>query len=385
MPLRVSRDNALAFRAAAHNLSERRPVADLHEAVSRAPVRNAPPGTVPIALAARLDGVTKEMVETALLVDKTLVQVWSRRGSPHVIRREDIGVFTIGLLPDDEDSARHVLDPFTMTLDKKGISALDAFERVGREAPEALDGNEMTRGEFSHALSKRLPKDLTPWCERCGAYHVNENAFRYTGLRGDFCLTSGLDENVRFMRLDQWLGRKRPRVAKRTVRADAVRRYLAAYGPSTPEEFADWVGTTPGWARRAWRLVEHDLVEVNMDGGQGWVLEAAVPHLRKAEPMEGVRLLPAHDPYIAHPDRATLVPVREHQTELWRPQASPGALLVDGEVVGAWRMQKKGRVLNVPVRLFKRINKRVKASVNGEAQIVASLRDCATARLGFDR
>jgi hypothetical protein len=383
--LRVTRDDALAFRAAAHNLSVRRPVADLHEIVSRAPVRNAPPGTAHIALGARLEGVTKEIVETALLVDKTLIQVWSRRGTPHVILTRDMAVFTTGLLPDDDDSVRHVLEPFTATLDEKGISALEAFERVGREAYAALGGKEMSRGEFSAALSERLPKDLTPWCDGCGAYHVNENAFRYTGLRGDFCLISALDEKVRFMRLDKWLGRKKPRVAKRTARAEAVRRYLAAYGPSTSDEFADWVGTTPRWSERAWRLVDDDVVEVDVEGRRGWVLEADLPRLRAAATIEGVRLLPAHDPYIAHPDRTQLVPIREHQKELWRPQVNPGAVLVNGAVVGAWRMQKKGRVLAVPVRLFKSVGKRTKDAVEAEAQIVASLRSCTSARVGFVR
>jgi hypothetical protein len=385
VPLRVTRDHALAFRATAHYLSERRPVADLHEIVSRAPVRNAPPGTAPIALGARVDGLTKESVERALLIDKTLLQVWSRRGSPHVIRTRDVGVFTIGLLPDDEDSVRHVLEPFTETLDQKGIGALEAFERVSREAYAALDGNEMSRGEFSGALSKRLPKDLTPWCEGCGVYHVNENAFRYIGLRGDFCLTSALDEKVHFMRLDKWLGRQRPRIAKRTARAEAVRRYLAAYGPSTPEEFADWVGTTPAWAERAWRPVGHDLAEVDFDGRRAWVLESDVPHLRNAKATDGVRLLPAHDPYLTHPDRTTLVPVREHQKELWRAQVNSGAVLVNGAIVGAWRMQRKGRVLNIPVRPFGKIGKRTLAAVEAEAQIVASLRTCTTARLDLDR
>lgn len=58
-----------------------------------------------------------------------------------------------------------------------------------------------------------------------------------------------------------------------------------------------------------------------------------------AGPAAPVRLLPSGDPYwlLQGSDRALLVPNRDHQRKLWTPRVWPGALLINGEVVGTWR------------------------------------------------
>lgn len=34
-----------------------------------------------------------------------------------------------------------------------------------------------------------------------------------------------------------------------------LQRYLHSYGPSTPQHFARWLGTTPAWARAAFATI----------------------------------------------------------------------------------------------------------------------------------
>src|SRR5207245_737321 len=59
--------------------------------------------------------------------------------------------------------------------------------------------------------------------------------------------------------------------------------------------------------------------------------------------VDTVRLLPAGDPFLASADRGLLVPQPRFRSELWPKSVWPGALLVNGELVGTWRRQL-GRV-----------------------------------------
>ncbi len=46
----------------------------------------------------------------------------------------------------------------------------------------------------------------------------------------------------------------------------------------------------------------------------------------------GVRLLGGHDPYVAQPDRAMLVPDPAVRKQLFPPVGRPGVVLVDGTI-----------------------------------------------------
>ena len=56
--------------------------------------------------------------------------------------------------------------------------------------------------------------------------------------------------------------------------AEAAVRFLAAHGPSVPEDLAFWSGLRLNDARRAWRSVEDRLVEVDAPGGRLWALRS---------------------------------------------------------------------------------------------------------------
>jgi hypothetical protein len=80
------------------------------------------------------------------------------------------------------------------------------------------------------------------------------------------------------------------------------------------------------------------------------MLEADVDALLAAEPIAGVRLLPYDDAYTKL-DRELLVPdpgLRARVLPLVLPLVgqstlgyTPGAILVDGEIVGAWQRQQR--------------------------------------------
>ncbi len=82
------------------------------------------------------------------------------------------------------------------------------------------------------------------------------------------------------------------------------------------------------------------LVEVRVEGQLRWMAETEVDEVAAAPTPELVRLVPASDPYLQTRDRELLVPEPAHRKALWKILASPGALLVDGEVAGTWRAKQ---------------------------------------------
>jgi hypothetical protein len=137
--------------------------------------------------------------------------------------------------------------------------------------------------------------------------------------------------------------------------AEVTRRFLAASGPVTREDFARWWGI-PSPARGG-RLLEglgEQVARVEVEGTAAYVLAADLPGLAEAGGSRAVRLLPAFDQYVV---TATLQ--AEHlmpgpfKARVYRPQGwlSP-VLLVGGRMDGTWRQETKGRRLLVTIEPF---------------------------------
>jgi Winged helix DNA-binding domain len=93
---------------------------------------------------------------------------------------------------------------------------------------------------------------------------------------------------------------------------------------------------------------------------------------------EGIRLLPPGDPYLQKPNRPLLTPDPELRKRLFRPVASPGAVLRDGRLTGLWRVKAKGRKAELTVEKLGRL---ARGDLEEEAQRVAELRGAAEAVL----
>jgi hypothetical protein len=131
-----------------------------------------------------------------------------------------------------------------------------------------------------------------------------------------------------------------PDVDPGDARLELCRRYLHVFGPGTPSGFAQWAGIGPAGARAAFGALAPSLTAVRTPVGEGWILRADTPaFLTPAGTTAAPRLLPSGDAYFLlwGADRELLVPDAGHRGELWTPRVWPGALLVDGEIVGTWR------------------------------------------------
>jgi hypothetical protein len=131
----------------------------------------------------------------------------------------------------------------------------------------------------------------------------------------------------------------RPRVDPRAARLELARRHLHVFGPATPAAFAGWSGLKPPRAHEAFDALRGSLVPVRTPIGEAWILASDEDAFRAAKPVAPARLLPSGDAFflLQGHDRELLVPEAARRRSLWTSRVWPGAVLVDGEVVGTWR------------------------------------------------
>ena len=93
---------------------------------------------------------------------------------------------------------------------------------------------------------------------------------------------------------------------------------------------------------------------------------------------EGIRLIPPGDPYLQKPNRPLLAPDPDLRKRLFRPVASPGAVLKDGRLAGLWRVKAKGKKAEITVEKLGRL---ARGDLEEEAQRLAELRGATEAAL----
>ena len=81
----ATHEQVLAFGLHGHGLAERRPATEMLAAVGACGLRNTPPGSAVLGLAARVSDLTPDTVDHALLAEKSLVETLSLRASPLVV------------------------------------------------------------------------------------------------------------------------------------------------------------------------------------------------------------------------------------------------------------------------------------------------------------
>jgi hypothetical protein len=240
-----------------------------------------------------------------------------------VIAARDLAVFTIGRHPDDEKGMRRA---------EETAAKLHAH-LAGRRSGYAQAGDELG---------------------------VKANSLRYATTTGTVVL--------------RWEGARqpviwtvpRPDIAPREARLELARRYLHVFGPTTSSAFAEWAGVGAGQGRAAFESLASELVEVGTPIGTSWMLLADEPSFRAApSPAAAARLLPSGDTYylLQGSDRELLVPDSALRPLLWTPRVWPGALLLDGEIVGVWRRDQA----DVSIEPWRKLSAAEREAVESEA------------------
>jgi DNA glycosylase AlkZ-like len=255
--------------------------------------------------------------------DPSLVQLWGPRHSAYVVAARDLAVFSLGRLPDDAKS-------------------LGVAEDLAARLATLLGGTRMKYGEAGRALGEQ------------------PNRLRYAAPTGTVVI--------------RWDGARQPNVwtvpapevDPRTARSELARRYLHIFGPTTPRAFTEWAGIAPRQGLAAFDALGSSLTPVRSPIGDGWILTRDEPTFRGTGGTPApARLLPSGDAYflLQGGDRELLVPDADHRSKLWTARVWPGALLVEGEIVGTWRRAHE----IVTIQTWRRLSRVARDAVEAEA------------------
>jgi hypothetical protein len=173
----------------------------------------------------------------------------------------------------------------------------------------------------------------------------------------------------------RWLPGFCPAPADQALAA-LVRRFLDAYGPATPGQFARWLGAPPGWAESLFAS-QPDIEEVDFDGDPAWINAEAAGQPAGRAGIRDVRLLPYFDSYLiaCHP-RTALFPGTAADRALNRGQAGNiPAVLIDGRVGGVWHQRRSGRKIELTVEPLAPLSARQRQELQVQAVRLGQILD----------
>jgi hypothetical protein len=316
--LRLARKQILAYRRRLGGLQERMPkgAGSLRRA-AWAGLQDSMPRAALLSLHARVEGVGPSTWE-----HPSLAQLWGPRYSTYVVPKRDFALFSLGRLPDD-------------------TKGRERAERMAERMHAELDGRRMTDRELGRALGVG-------------------NALRYAATTGTVAI--------------RWEGARAPvvwsvpapRIDAAAARRELARRYLRVFGPATAERFARWAGISRRSAAEAFASLEASLLPVRSPLGGESLLAEDEPEMLAAEtPDAPARLLPSGDAYflLQGAERELLLPRADQRERLWTSRVWPGALLVDGEILGTWRRAEH----TVRIDAWSRLSRTAREAVEAEA------------------
>nr|AKT74302.1 TxnU4 [Streptomyces bottropensis] len=295
-----------------------------------------------LSVALRIDGATRSDVRSALWDRREMVKMYGPRGTVHLLTTTDLPMW-IGAFSAIPQSPSPFPKDVRMTEDQT--------EQVVAAVGKSLEDAELTIDELTDAVVEATG----PWAGDLvmeafqGKWPRWRQAMTLAAHRGVLCFGPNRGRKVTYTNPLRYLNGVRP-LDGPTAQRELVRRYLHAYGPATPQNFAQWLNAPRGWASDLFRSLAGEIQQVDFAGTTAWVNadDTAAP----AEPSRGVRLLPYFDAYVvAAQPRNCLYPGRAAERAL-TPSGQAGnypVLLVDGTVAGVWHQRRSGRRIQVTV------------------------------------
>ncbi|MFF4809701.1 winged helix DNA-binding domain-containing protein [Micromonospora chersina] len=311
-------------------------------------------------------------VDVAAMPAEDLILLWTVRGAPHLYRRADVGKVAAAVEPfSDADAGKRIYDA-AKPLKAAGIGILAALDEVAAHL-RAVVTEPTVKGDVSGRLAKVMPEPYLRFCRPCNSTHLYEMPFRLAAVRAGLELQ--LDTSPPVL---QRIARFR-KAATSDDRLDLIRAYLRLLGPATPKHVADYLDAPVKDVKARW---PDDVIEVVVDGEARSLLAADEQAFNSAGG-RATRLLGPYDLFLQAKDRSTLVPDTAHAKELWPVLGRPGAVLVDGELVGTWRPRKSGRTFKVAVQPWRTLSASTRNDIVEQAERLAAYRAVPLAGVEF--
>jgi hypothetical protein len=261
----------------------------------------------------------------------------------HLLSTEDLPMWTAAL------SAIPAHSPFPDGVRLSAEQARAIVAAIG----DALENSELTLDELDQAVVERVGawagdrvmpafQELWPrWRQAVGmASH-----------RGVLCFGPNRGRRVTYTNPRRWL-LGLTRAPEDEAIAKMIKDYLFAYGPATPQQFAQWIGAPPIWGVEHFGRYRQQLTEVIFEGSPAWVAEGDTTMPPAEEAAGTVLLLPYFDAYVVGSQpRDSLYPGVATQRAR-APSGQAGnypVLIIGGVVTGVWHQRRSGKRIDVTV------------------------------------
>jgi Winged helix DNA-binding domain len=296
------------------------------------------------ALALRMNRASESMIDSAFAAG-TILRTHVLRPTWHFVAPADIR----WMLALSKSRISAMMAPYNRRLE------LDAtvFRRSRRAIARALRGGvPLTRPELKVVLQRA---GINPGSIQRLAHIVIQ-----AELDGVICSGPARGNQSTYTLFEERVPASRPLTRDHAL-AELARRYFTSHGPAQLRDFAWWAGLTLGDARAGVAMAERDLVQDTVDSGTYWLSSATQPRSRS----RAAYLLPIYDEYlIAYKDRSAAL-----DTSSWsrvvagNPFSAP--VVVDGQVVGAWKQALGKGAMVIRIRPFTSIAKRDAVAIEG--------------------
>jgi hypothetical protein len=333
------------------------------------------PATVVLSAWARTEPAPVSAIAAALVAalesERSLVRVLAMRQTLHLVHRDDLpevlSVYIERLGPPRRKTAQEFLvaaslcgeDSASALFDKICQRVLTALADKDLLSTELAEQVPELRGKMTHNAGKAYGGTTTiggRLLDMMGAQGLIVRARTKGGWRSSTCS---------WARMESWAPLPRPLPASSEARAALLRRYLASFGPATPDDAAWWAGLPKRDVAAAARAI--GAVEVTVRGWPGprWMLPETLAALR-ARPPAGAALLPALDPVpMGYQDRSPWLDPAALPMMFDRSGNIGPSVWFDGVLVGGWGQAGDG---TVKVRLFTEPAPGGKEAIEAEVQ-----------------
>jgi len=307
---------------------------------------------------ARNHSVTRSEIQDALWKKRTLVKSHFMRQTLHLIPADEFPLYISALKSSRVADALRIMARF-------GITREEAEDLTGL-IMNSLASGPLDRADIGAAVRSKVSKRVREWMGRVWSI------VRVPMAEGLVCYGTGEDNEVKLVRVDQWINKQKP-VEEQAARASLLRKYLAAYGPATLQDFAKWAGISIVLVKPLVPELRDQLVDVEIAGNKYLLLKQDRSAIKRHTMSDCVRLLPLFDPFLlAHATKDHLI-ARSHYKRVWRNQGWISAVvLVDGEIVGTWTHTLRGSRVVVAVEGFRKLPSRVRSCIEQEAASLAA-------------
>ncbi len=294
-----------------------------------------------IGLWSRLSDFKRGELEAALAA-QLVYKATLMRGTLHLVSARQFDLFRLA-----SRFPRHVWTEGPRQLKELGVDV----EALREEILVALDDRPLKKPELEKAFRHRIPSELPDW--------VAFSVILYAAINHHEDARFGHFAGSRYRRAP--LSVADPEDAMRTV----VTSYLAAFGPATRGDLAQWLGRSVNVFSGALESLE--LVNFLAEDGRKLVDLRHAPRPDPDVPAP-IRFLPKWDNLLlAYDRRERVLPEALRKTVIRKNGDVLPTFLVDGMVAGAWEAPLRGRA-TMSLEAFVSLSARNRRAVESEAE-----------------